>query len=225
MVMRMNPEHETPNPSEWVRQIRGALASERPIALVRGVDWAANPAVTTPMSQYVREYGPSYRNVFWLRADRRSLFRSEFAQLAIRVGVSGGHALDLATMTEYTRAWLAHERDWLLVVDGVSDSVDLVLQSVDKLPGHVIVAGVGFDCPPSIECIDTESPPSDGAQRVTEWVTHPLVAVATRGLPRRARRTRPGPFAVGRRPARRPGEASRCADALGRPGLRIVAFD
>jgi len=72
-------------------------------------------------TQWVHDHGPGYQLSAWLRAEDPDTLAGDFADLTSALGLPESEHPDQRDRIEAVRAWLQHERDWLLVFDNATN--------------------------------------------------------------------------------------------------------
>ncbi|WP_327272957.1 FxSxx-COOH system tetratricopeptide repeat protein [Streptomyces sp. NBC_01224] len=90
-------------------------------------------------AEYVYRFGSEYDVVWWVPADRRTLYRQKLAELAPELGLSTGaeYGERLRAVRDALRRGEPHSH-WLLVLDG-ADEPEQIWDLVPTGPGHVLI--------------------------------------------------------------------------------------
>ncbi|MET9916464.1 FxSxx-COOH system tetratricopeptide repeat protein [Streptomyces sp. NPDC006435] len=117
----------------------GTLHEARPGAGVVTLHGMSGVGKTQLAAEYVYRFGSEYDVVWWVPADRRSLYRQKLAELAPVLGLSTGdeYGERLRAVRDALRRGEPHSH-WLLVLDG-ADEPEHIWDLVPTGPGHVLI--------------------------------------------------------------------------------------
>ncbi|MFF9567878.1 FxSxx-COOH system tetratricopeptide repeat protein [Streptomyces sp. NPDC014685] len=116
-----------------------ALHGARPGAGVVTLHGMPGVGKTQLAAEYVHRFGSEYDVVWWVPADRRSLYRQKLAELASVLGLPTGaeYGERLRAVRDALRRGEPHSH-WLLVLDG-ADEPEHIWDLVPTGPGHVLI--------------------------------------------------------------------------------------
>ncbi|MFF4079662.1 FxSxx-COOH system tetratricopeptide repeat protein [Streptomyces sp. NPDC001777] len=116
-----------------------ALHGARPAAGVVTLHGMPGVGKTQLAAEYVHRFGSEYDVVWWVPAERRSLYRQKLAELAPELGLSTGaeYGERLRAVRDALRRGEPHSH-WLLVLDG-ADEPEHIWDLVPTGPGHVLI--------------------------------------------------------------------------------------
>ncbi|GHO94751.1 hypothetical protein KSF_047990 [Reticulibacter mediterranei] len=111
------------------------------MALTQAISGLSGIGKTQTALEYAYRHQHEYRYVLWTTADTAEGLSVSYAKFAELLQVSGRDEKDQQRTIQAFKRWLAHQRDWLLVLDNADD----VLMVRDFLPdgpymnGHIIL--------------------------------------------------------------------------------------
>jgi hypothetical protein len=76
--------------------------------------------------------------IWWVRGEEPTTLGSDYAALAVALGLLEKNSADQLVLLGGARRWLAQNSDWLLVFDNVRDSAELLDYLPQSATGHVL---------------------------------------------------------------------------------------
>ncbi|MEK6257470.1 MAG: toll/interleukin-1 receptor domain-containing protein [Planctomycetota bacterium] len=124
---------------ELLQQLREALTSGKPAALVQALHGLGGIGKTQMAVEYAYRHRGDYDCVWWVRAEEPLTRTGDLAALAQALGLPEGNAQDQRIAVEAAKAWLSEHSGWLLVLDNVPHPNDLDGLLPQQTNGHILI--------------------------------------------------------------------------------------
>jgi hypothetical protein len=135
------PHRRNPNftgRTHLLADLRTRLMSESAAGRCQAITGLGGIGKTQLALEYAYRHAADYGVIWWVRADEPTTLSTDYAALAVALGVPEKDAADQLVLVRGARRWLAQNVDWLIVFDNVRESTELR----DYLPpsgaGHVL---------------------------------------------------------------------------------------
>lgn len=116
----------------------GTATSTRPLAM-SGLGGVGKTQIAL---QYAFRHREQYSAVFWASAATLESLRGDFVKIATLLNLAEKDAPKQDLTIEAVRRWLAHERDWLLIIDNADDLLPGIrpfLPDMSQSNGHILI--------------------------------------------------------------------------------------
>ncbi|MBC7966656.1 MAG: TIR domain-containing protein, partial [Fuerstia sp.] len=124
---------------ELLRDLRQALDSGKPAALVQALHGLGGIGKTQTAVEYAYRHLGDYDTIWWVRAEEPSTRSGDFAALAKALGLPEADAQNQQIAVEAARTWLSRNTKWLLVLDNVPHPDDLDGLLPPQHNGHILI--------------------------------------------------------------------------------------
>jgi len=124
---------------ELLEQLRRALISGKPAALVQALHGLGGIGKTQTATEYAYRHLADYDAIWWVRAEEPSTRSGDFAALAKALGLPEADAQNQQIAVEAARMWLSRHDKWLLMLDNVPHPNDLDGLLPPQNNGHILI--------------------------------------------------------------------------------------
>ncbi|MFF0526695.1 FxSxx-COOH system tetratricopeptide repeat protein [Actinomadura nitritigenes] len=115
-----------------------ALKSDAPV-VIAAVHGLGGVGKSTLAARYAATHTEVWHPVWWVTADSAAALQAGLANLAVALQPELAQALPLEALAGRAVAWLAAHREWLLILDNVTDPADLTQLLGRRLPGRIVI--------------------------------------------------------------------------------------
>ena len=119
--------------------LRAALTSGRPAAVTQAISGLGGVGKSQLALEYAYRHASEYQVVWWIRSEEAAGLASDYAGLAVELGLKEAGASDQRLVREAVRRWLEQNDGWLLVFDNAPGQPEVESYLPRGTTGHVLV--------------------------------------------------------------------------------------
>lgn len=148
---------------EQLKKLHDSLASGKAAALTQAIRGLGGVGKTQIASEYAYRHAGDYDIVWWVQSEDATKRASDYANLAMKLGMEEAKAADLNIAIEAVREWLRVNDKWLLIFDNAENPDDIRPYLPPSDRGHVLVTSCYSPWEAVAEPVDVEVMPEGEA--------------------------------------------------------------
>ena len=126
---------------ELLETLHKKLTTERTTALTQtqAITGLGGIGKTQTAIEYAYRHRKDYQIIWWIRAEEATTLAADYAQLAIKLDLSGHKTTKQASQIQAVRDWLEQHTNWLLIFDNAEERHDIRPYVPQIGNGHVLI--------------------------------------------------------------------------------------